>query len=115
VNTNFYLDYFARRNVTARRTLGRELDRGFALGTNFVAGFTTTNETITLSGTAPCTALDIRLADHPGARVRWKTEFTWNFPKVPLQPGENRFRVTAMHGSGRVLGEATATVTRTAP
>jgi hypothetical protein len=115
VNTNFYLDYFARRNVTARRTLGRELDRGFALGTNFVAGFTTTTKR------SRCPEPLLARHSTSGWRIIRSQGAVEDRVHVEFHQGavaagrENRFRVTAVHGSGRVLGEATATVTRTAP
>jgi hypothetical protein len=76
-------------------------------------GLLLTNETITLTGTAPLNVASLRLEQQPTANVIWKDPGTWRFTNIHLQPGPNAFVVKAIDHAGKPQQQATISITRT--
>lgn len=111
INTNFYLSWCTNREPAVQRQLGELYRRPFAI-TPPKAGLTLTNETITLTGTAPLAVRTIRLDQQPAAVVTWKDPATWRLTNIHLNPGVNPFLVKAIDHSGKSIHEAKISITR---
>src|SRR5947209_20061151 len=70
--------------------------------TNYVE---TTNNYITITGTAPVSAKEI-LVNGGSYPITWTTVTTWSI-RVPLLAGTNTLIVSAVNGSGEILGSST--------
>lgn len=81
-----------RRKCLEEKELPKPVD--FAITTGGGKDHTSTTATIVLEGTAPLSVQSIELNEKP-AEFRWIDAVTWRIENVELQPGENRFRVTA--------------------
>jgi hypothetical protein len=79
-------------------------------GTNFIE---TTNNYITLNGTAPVTAKDILVngAEYP---ITWTSATAWSL-RVPVGPGTNQLIVRAVDRAGNTLSNRTVTVNYNGP
>ena len=110
-NPGFYLDFCARRGNAVASELGNDLKAVFMIKP-FTPATGTTNETILLSGTAPCTVRSVRLAQQPEARPHWKDTVTWQFPRVPLRLGSNPLTVQGLNGAGRVMEQIETSIVR---
>jgi len=79
-------------------------------GTNFIQ---TTNNYITLSGTAPVTAKDI-LVNGREYPITWTSVTAWSL-RVAVGPGTKDLVVSAVDGAGHTLSNRTVTVNYTGP
>ncbi len=97
--------------IAGRRTyiLGQIPPANFSVtGTNFIQ---TTNNYVTISGTAPVTAAQI-LINGGAYPITWTTVTGWSL-RVPVAPGTNALVVTPVDKDGGILGTRTITVNYT--
>lgn len=110
-NPSFYLDFCAARDTAVQREVGRDLKAPFEIKPLNPSN-TATNDSILLTGTAPCTLYRLELAGHPDLLPTWKNSVTWQFPHVPLTPGTNPLVVRGLDQQGRLLQQIETRIVR---
>ena len=113
-NPNFYLGFCSNRTAAVTRELSKTLSTKLEFKP-LAKGNVVTNETITLSGTAPVSFYSVQFEPNPGTNFVWRDELTWRVSKLPLQAGTNRFTIKGLDISGKVTGQAAVEVVRTVP
>jgi hypothetical protein len=113
-NPNFYLGFCSNRTAAVTRELGKTLSTKLEFKP-LAKGNTVTNETITLSGTAPVSFYSVQFEPNPGTNFVWRDELTWRVSKLPIHVGTNRFTIKGLDISGKVTAQATTEIVRAAP
>lgn len=106
---SFYRTWFTNRDRYARGVMGGNYTRPLALSNSQVS---TTEETVTLIGTAPYGMLELRVEGHPEAQVSWTTAVGFSIQGIRVRQGESELTVTGLGVGGRVKGQVVARVTK---
>ncbi|HUR44710.1 MAG TPA: CotH kinase family protein, partial [Candidatus Saccharimonadales bacterium] len=111
-NPAFYTNYCNSRAAAVLRELGKsytaKLDLKSLNPSNLV-----TNETVTITGTAPSTLYSVRFLPDPGTNFVWRDESSWRASKLPLKAGTNHFEIQGLDINGKVVSRAGTDIVRT--
>ncbi|MEJ6829236.1 MAG: CotH kinase family protein, partial [Akkermansiaceae bacterium] len=105
-----YTNWFTARETLARNFIGNTIaNTTFAVTTSNAA---TTDDVITLAGTAPPTIFKIRVVGASGTSLSWPDRTEWALSGVTLQSGTNSLTVEGIDHDGNVVEQTTFTITK---
>jgi hypothetical protein len=111
-NPTFYTNYCNSRAAAVVRELGKNYSVPLEIKPAKPAN-ALTNESITITGTAPFTFYSVKFSPDPGTNFVWKDEVNWRASRMPLKMGTNHFEIQGLDISGRIVGRASTDIVRT--
>jgi Lamin Tail Domain/CotH kinase protein len=110
-NPSFYTNWCNNREAAVLKELGDDYRVALAVSP-VTAPNLATNETVTLTGTAPINMFTLQL-EQPKTNVVWKDPAHWRLPNLALKPGANTFVIRGFDQAGKLLQQTSVTVTCT--
>ena len=113
VGAGQYRNWCNGRNPVCRQRMGGNYTLPFAITTNAGQPVTTSDNHVSISGTAPYGAFEVAAVGYPEAILNWTTLTTWTLEGIQLRSGENQIRVNSQDRVGQPQQQALITVTKT--
>jgi len=113
VASGTYRSWFSSRRGYCLTRMGTGYTQALAITTNNGQPLTTTDDTISISGTAPYSAFDVEVEGHPEAVATWAGSNGWTLSGIYLRSGVNLLNIRSVDQWGNVVQQAVLEVTRT--
>ncbi len=110
MTASHYSNWFNSRESYARNFIGTPFSTDFNITTN---NATTSEKTVSLSGSAPSGIYNVRVAGQPGIEALWTSTTGWSLPGIGLMSGENVISVEGVNHEGEVIHSEQFTIVKT--
>lgn len=112
-NVGAFLSFFSGRESRARSELGADYSVSFAVTTGNGSSVATTNDFLSLSGTAPTTVYRVGVDGCADAVLTWASKTGWTLQGIPLREGANPLTVLAFDAEDRPVQSRVFTANKT--
>lgn len=112
-NTQNFLQFCSDRENRVRQELGSDYSAAFTVTTGNGSSVTTTNNTLSLSGTAPTTAFRVTVEGRPDAPLTWSSKTGWILDSLVLSEGANPLTIQTLDADDQVQQSRLFTVYKT--
>lgn len=106
-----YVNWFNARENNARNFVSSGAPNGTLAVTS--SNSPTSDDFITLSGTAPPTIYSLRLEGQPNAQITWTNRRNWEISGVVLREGANALTVQGLDHEGTLIDDVTFNINKT--
>ena len=109
MTVSHYNGWFNSRESYTRNFIGAPFSTNFRITTN---NATTSEDTVSLSGTSPSSVYDVRVAGQPGIEALWTSTTAWTLPDILLMSGANVITVEGVNHEGVVVHSEEFNITK---
>ena len=109
MTVSHYNGWFNSRESYTRNFIGTPYSTNFRIATN---NATTSEDVISLTGTAPSSVYNVRIAGQPGIETLWTSTTAWSLPDILLMSGENTLTVEGINHEGVVVHSEEFNITK---
>jgi hypothetical protein len=111
MTTSHYTSWFNSREALARNFITSTVaNTTFAVTTPNTA---TSDDLITLAGTSPPSALEIRVVGQAGTTLTWPSQTDWELDGIVLKEGSNVLMVEGLDHDGNIVEQLQFTISKT--